>query len=115
MSQAAYLEVARDSQKDGRAQEREAFDHVIKLLTRAQKEGIASRVCVEAMLATSRLWSVLMEDLGHEGNALPKPLRAQLISIGIWIVRCCEEVRLGERSDLSGILDICVMIRDGLK
>jgi flagellar protein FlaF len=42
-------------------------------------------------------------------------LRAQLISIGLWITRELEAIRLGKSDNFAGIAQICAIIRDGLK
>ena len=47
-------------------------------------------------------------------GALPKELRANLISIGIWILRETDKIRKGESDNIAGILEISKIIRGGL-
>lgn len=42
---------------------------------------------VEALHKTSQLWQMLLADLALESNRLPDPLKAQLISLGLWAQR----------------------------
>ena len=58
---------------------------------------------------------MLLEDLAHPDNQLPKQLRADLISIGIWIMREAEEIRLGRSQNFKGIIDVTRAIAEGLQ
>lgn len=109
-----YAEIEEDSPADARERERQLLDQSIDLLTRAVEEGPKSFVRVDAIHFTIRLWSALLEDLASPDNALPKELRANLISIGIWILREADKVRKGESDNVSGILDIIKIIRGGM-
>ena len=67
------------------------------------------------MLYLRRLWGLLIEDLARPENDLPKALRADLISIGLWIMREAEEIRLEKSDNFKGLIDVSMSIRDGLK
>lgn len=114
MFHASYTEVAADTQDTARALERDAFAKAVRLLEAAQASGPGSRDAVEAILFTSRLWSVLMEDLAAEGNGLPEELRASLISVGIWVLRRTEDIRSGKTADFQAIIDVMQTIGKGL-
>ena len=110
-----YAEIQEDSPSDARDRERDLFEQAVSLLTKAAGEGAKSIACVEAIHFTVRLWTTLLEDLANPDNALPKELRANLISIGIWVLRESDKIRKGESTNISGVLDITKIIRDGLK
>jgi flagellar protein FlaF len=55
-----------------------------------------------------------MEDLSKPENDLPERLRADLISIGLWIMREAEDIRLEKSSNFRGIIEVSQNIRDGL-
>ncbi len=110
-----YAEIQEDSPTDQRDRERELFDRSVELLTKALEDGVKSFACVEAVHFTIRLWTTLLDDLAAPDNALPKELRASLISIGIWVLRESDAIRKGESENISGVLDITKIIRDGLK
>ena len=62
-----------------------------------------------------RLWGYLIEDLAKPDNDLPKNLRAELISIGLWIMREAEQIRLEASSNFKGLIEVSTAIRDGLQ
>ena len=41
--------------------------------------------------------------------------RADLISIGLWIMREAEQIRLEKSSNFKGIIEVSAAIRDGLQ
>ena len=97
-----------------RAQERIALDQVISLLRTAAEKGAKSRECVVALYQLRRLWAVFIEDLSNPENALPEPMRAGIISIGIWVNKEVDRVRSGATSDLTPLIEINEIIRNGL-
>jgi flagellar protein FlaF len=115
MYQTSYAEVLDDSNALARSYERQALTRAIELLTVAEKCGRRSREAIEALLFTRRLWNVLLQDLASSENALPVELRANLISIGIWVLKEAERIRREESDNFAGIIQICDTIRGGLK
>lgn len=115
MYQFSYAEVSQESAATARDREREAMDHAIAALTRAEAAGPRSREATEAIYVTRNLWAMLVEDLAEPGNGLPEELRASLISIGLWIMRESENIRLGRSKSFQPMIEITTMIRDGLK
>ncbi|HJZ43907.1 MAG TPA: flagellar biosynthesis regulator FlaF [Hyphomicrobiaceae bacterium] len=115
MYQFSYAEVLDETPKGARERERQALDRSIELLREAEKNGANSREAIEAVLYVRRLWGYLIEDLARPENDLPKPLRADLISIGLWIVREAEQIRLEKSENFKGLIDVSTSIRDGLK
>lgn len=114
MYQSSYDEVTADRQGGARQAEREAFETSALLLRKASECGPDSREAVEAIHFVNRLWSILLEDLASEGNGLPDELRASLISVGIWILRRAEDIRLGKLRDFSAMIDVTESISKGL-
>lgn len=108
-----YSEIEQDSALDARARERELLDRSIDMFAKAQEAGPASLPEVEAVHFAIRFWSVLLEDLASNDNELSDELRAGIISVGIWILKECEEVRKGASEKISGIIDVTKIIREG--
>jgi flagellar biosynthesis activator protein FlaF len=115
MYQSLYSEMAAETTARIRDNERQAFERSITLLKDAQSKGRGSRESVEALLFLSRLWSILLEDLVHPENGLPEELRASLISIGIWMLRRAEEIRLGKLGDFEALIEVSESICHGLR
>ena len=115
MYQARYDEVLEDDQATARRVEYMALDRCIALLGRAQAAGVQSRESIDALHQTRQLWQIFLLELADDANALSTELRARLISIGIWILKEVEKIRLGRSANLVGIADICTIVRDGLR
>ena len=115
MYEFAYNEVIEDSRQTMRARERQAMDRVIAMLRVAQENGLGSRERVEALFYLRRLWMIFLNDLNDPNNELPEQLRAGIISIGIWMMKEIDRVRGGATDDLTPMIEINVLIRDGLK
>ena len=114
MYQNAYAEALLESPKEARMREREAITRSIEYMEAAEEAGPQSREAIVALNFLRQLWTILLEDLADQRNALPPMLRAQVISIGIWIMREAEEIRLENRTSFRPIIDISQLIREGL-
>jgi flagellar protein FlaF len=114
MYQFSYAEIVEDTAQDCRARERRAFDRVVSLLKLAKQNGPRSREAVEALLFLRRLWSALMEDLVSPENGLPQALRASLVSIGLWVMKEADQIRLEQSENFDGLIEINAILRDGL-
>jgi flagellar protein FlaF len=114
MYQFSYAEIVEDTAQDCRARERRAFDRAVSLLKLAKQNGLRSREAVEALMFLRRLWSALMEDLVSPENGLPQALRASLISIGLWVMKEADQIRLEQSENFDGLIEINAILRDGL-
>jgi flagellar protein FlaF len=109
-----YAELQQEDQTEAREHERLAIDHSIKLMELAEQENVGPADVANAILFASRLWTVLIEDLAAPSNGLPKEMRAQIISIGIWILREVEGIRSGDKRSFSDVIKVSKAIREGL-
>ena len=115
MYEFAYNEVIEDSRQTMRARERQAMDRVVEMLRTAQEKGPLSRERIEALYYLRRLWTIFIDDLNDPNNELPEQLRAGIISIGIWMMKEIERVRGRLTDDMTPMIEINELIRDGLK
>jgi flagellar protein FlaF len=115
MYQFSYAEVLDDAPSSAREREYQAIARSIELLRAAEKAGPNSRECIEAVLFVRRLWNFFLEDLALPDNELPKPLRADLISIGLWVLKEIDQIRLEKSTNFKGLIEVSEQIRDGLK
>jgi flagellar protein FlaF len=111
----SYAEVVEDAPRECRQREYDVFDRAIELLKAA--EGLPSRSpqMSEAIEFLQRLWTALVKDLAHPDNDLPDKLKAQLISIGFWVMGETGRIAFSEHNDLTALIDINTMIQEGLK
>ncbi len=114
MYEFAYKEIVDESSQAMRAQERRALGRVIGLLRAAAAAGAASRECVIALYQLRRLWAIFIEDLNSQDNGLPTGLRAGLISIGAWVNREIDRILTRASDDLTALIEINEIIRNGL-
>jgi flagellar protein FlaF len=110
-----YAEILEDTPKLARERERAAIGRAVDLLERAAVKGPRSREAVEALDYLNRLWSILIEDLANPENDLPQRLRADLISIGLWVLREADRIRLQQSGNFSALVDVMNTIREGLQ
>ena len=85
------------------------------MLRAAQEKGALSRERIEALFYLRRLWTIFLDDLKDPNNELPEQLRAGIISIGIWMMKEIDRARGRETEDLTPMIEINEIIRDGLK
>ena len=114
MYQFSYAEVLDETPQGARQRERQAIEHSIELLQAAETAGPQSREAVDALLFVRKLWVILVEDLAKAENDLPQKLRAELISIGLWVMGEAEQIRLEKSTNFKGIIEVSQTIRDGL-
>ena len=87
MYQFSYADIQTDSVADAKDRERQLLTRSIDLLATAKHKGADSLQAVEAIHFMNRVWTSFIEDLGSPENELPMELRANLISIGLWLLR----------------------------
>jgi flagellar biosynthesis activator protein FlaF len=114
MANLHYTEMLQDDQKDARERERVALNRSISMMERAALPDTSPAERANAIVFTTKLWTVLIEDLAAPDNGLPRELRAQIVSIGIWILRELEKVRSEESQQFSDVIEVSKAIRDGL-
>jgi flagellar biosynthesis activator protein FlaF len=110
----AYEAVVDDSGHEARGRERRALSLGIDRLERLQNEHFDFQDQVESLLYVRRLWTIFIEDLAHPENGLPEKLRADIISIGLWVVREADRLREERSNDVMQLIEINRMIRDAL-
>ena len=72
------------------------------------------KMLVDAVLWNNNVWSVFRVDLLDAGNQLPKELKAQLISLSLFVERETQAVMNGD-ADLEALIDINQQIIEGLR
>jgi flagellar protein FlaF len=115
MYQFSYADIQTDSIADAKDRERQLLDRSISLLEAARERGPNSVQAIEAIHFLTRIWTAFIDDLGRTDNELPRELRANLISIGLWLLRESEAVRQGQSDNFGGLIDISQIIRDGIR
>jgi flagellar protein FlaF len=115
MYQFPYADVLENSPKLGRERERQIFEQCLQLLKAADEKGPASREAIDALAFCRRVWAAFLEDLASPENGLPKELRAEIISIGIWAMGEAENIRLGKSKDFKPLIEVTTALYEGLQ
>jgi flagellar biosynthesis activator protein FlaF len=115
MDRELYGEIAAQDQDAARRREHDAMSRVIQKLEGAANAEATRQEIVDALDLLDTLWSIFLEDLARDGNALPDELRARLISIGLWITRTSMEIRIAGRGDIGALIEVNCAIRNGLR
>jgi flagellar biosynthesis activator protein FlaF len=113
--QRSFAEHVADNAAACRDRERLALERAIQLLCRAEAAGASSQEADDALDFAGRLWKAFVQDLGEPENDLPCVLKAEIISIGHWIINEAALIRRGKSRNFRGLIEICAIIRDGLR
>jgi flagellar biosynthesis regulator FlaF len=105
-AQRAYVAAA--GYRSLREQEADVFRRVNGALRAAQEAGPIQRV--RALADNRRLWMMLHDVLSDPDNALPRELRASLISVGLAVQREMD----GDNPDLEFLISVNENIAAGL-
>ena len=115
MFQFSYAEIMEDDPNIARDRERQVLERSIELLEIAKQRDTYGKDGIEAIFYTRRVWTRFIDDLKQPENELPVELKANLISIAIWILKECERIRKRTSQNYQGIIDVTTIIKDGLK
>ena len=113
MSLQAYKTAATRTENP-REMEYRLFGQVTRALMHAatvDPTDIATRI--DALDWNRRLWSALATDCADPDNAMDKSLRAQIISISLFVSKHSSAVMRGE-DDFEALIDINKMVMQGL-
>ncbi len=113
MSLRAYQQAAQRSESPRDAELR-LFGQVTRALVdaaAASEDDFKTRI--EALDWNRRLWSALATDCSTAENGLPPPVRAQIISLSLWVNRHSSLV-MRKEDNFDALIDINRMIMQGL-
>jgi flagellar biosynthesis activator protein FlaF len=101
--------------QSARSIEAKLFAEITAALVRAQRAGKPGfRDLVAALHRNRTLWDALLADLAQEANALPTPLKGQLIQLGHFVRQFTVRLLKGE-DDVQVLIDINSAILEGLR
>lgn len=113
MSLQAYQQAAQRAENPREAEYR-LFGQVTRaLMAAAEVERADLRARMDALDWNRRMWSALAADCAEPANGLPMPVRAQLISISLWVGRHTSAVMRGEE-EIADLIDVNRIIMQGL-
>lgn len=113
MSLEAYRKTQNQSETPQQIEYRLFANVTRALIELRDMERPTPRQKIDALDWNRRMWSTLSSDCGVAGNNLPKDLRAQIISLGLWVSRYTTEVARGG-ADVDALIDVNTAIMEGL-
>jgi flagellar protein FlaF len=84
------------------------------LMTASETEMDEIGARMDALDWNRRLWSVLAADCASNSNQLPVPLRANIISLSLWVNRHTSAIMRNE-AEFGPLIDINKMMMQGLE
>lgn len=96
-----------------RDSEAKVISAVTKGLERHAAEGPKSASLKDYLVKNQRLWVAVRNDTASEGNTLPQALRAQLVSLSLWVEKHTALVLMGQ-GDVKDLIDINKNLIGGL-
>jgi flagellar biosynthesis activator protein FlaF len=113
MAVTAYQKAQRAADNP-RSTEYRLFGQVTGALMDAQNAGARGPTLVDAIDWNRRMWSTLAVDCLDNTNQLPRELRAQIVSLSLWVTRYSSEV-VQQNAPLDPLIDVNRSIMQGLR
>lgn len=113
MSLQAYQQAAKRAENPRETEYRLFAQVTLALMDAAKADPHDLGARVDALDWNRRVWSVLAEDCANPANGLPAPLRASIISLGIWVGRQTSAV-IRRQEPVESLIEINRMIMQGL-
>ena len=113
MAVTAYQQATARAESPREAEYR-LFGQVTRALMAAEQgpqDDLGERV--KALDWNRRMWSALATDCADSGNGLPQSVRAQIISLSLWVNRHTSAV-IRKQEDIGPLVDINRIIMQGL-
>jgi flagellar biosynthesis activator protein FlaF len=112
MSVDAYRRAQRTAESP-RQMEYRLFAQVTSALIKARDQKLTLVPLIEALDWNRRMWGTLSNDCAAPGNGLPNELRAQIVSLGLWVSRYSSDVAT-KGASLDPLIDVNKSIMEGL-
>ncbi len=113
MSLKAYQNTQRIAE-DPRQTEYRLFGVVTGALIDAERKGLKSGPLAETLDWNRTMWRTLASDCMDDRNQLPRELRAQIISLSMWVANYSKDVTRNGAS-LEPLIEINRTIMQGLR
>ncbi|ATY32040.1 flagellar biosynthesis regulator FlaF [Sphingomonas psychrotolerans] len=113
MTLTAY-QVARSRAETPRSAEFRLMSEITGEMMDAETAGLKGAMLMRPLHRNREMWSAFATDCGATGNGLPKELRAQIISLGLWVERFTSDVVAG-REPVGELISLNRTIMEGLR
>ncbi|NWH07196.1 MAG: flagellar biosynthesis regulator FlaF [Alphaproteobacteria bacterium] len=90
------------------------FTNITRALVEVRELPRTDKRVIAAIGRNRQLWTTLASDCSDPGNQLPQGLRAQIISLSLWVGRYSSKV-MREGATIDPLVDINRTIMQGLE
>ncbi|MDP5281220.1 flagellar biosynthesis regulator FlaF [Sphingomonas sp. DG1-23] len=105
---------ARSRAETPRAAEFRLMSQITGEMMDAEAAGLKGAMLMQPLHRNREMWSAFATDCGATGNGLPNELRAQIISLGLWVERFTSDVVAG-REPIGELISLNRTIMEGLR
>jgi len=105
---------ARSRAETPRAAEFRLMSQITGEMMDAETAGLKGAMLMQPLHRNREMWSAFATDCGATGNGLPNELRAQIISLGLWVERFTSDVVAG-REPIGELIALNRTIMEGLR
>jgi len=112
MTVRAYQQTQRITENP-RAAEYRIFGKITGALIEVKKNGAPPGPLAEALDWNRRLWRVLADDCLDDRNGLPKEIRANIVSLSLWVAKYSRKVAR-EGAPIDPLIQVNRNIMQGL-
>lgn len=113
MSLGAYQKTQKITESP-RETEYRLFGQVTHALLGVKDADRTDKRLIDALDWNRRMWTVLASDCSSDENGLQDKLRAQIISLSIWVSKHSSEIMRG-KAEVEPLIDINTTIMEGLR
>jgi flagellar biosynthesis activator protein FlaF len=113
MSLKAYQDTQRVVESP-RQTEYRLFGEVTRALVEARDTKMSGRPLIEALDWNRRVWKALSDDCQDERNQLPPAIRAQIVSLALWVARYTRKV-VNKQAPIDSLIEVNRSIMQGLQ
>ncbi|OAN57268.1 flagellar biosynthesis regulator FlaF [Sphingomonas sp. TDK1] len=106
-------QAARSRAETPRSAELRLMREITGEMMNAHEAGLKGALLMPSLYRNREMWSVFSTDCGTPGNGLPNELRAQIISLSLWVDRFTSHVVAGRESILE-LIEVNRTVMEGL-
>jgi flagellar protein FlaF len=113
MSLQAYRQASTQAESPRETEYRLFAQVTLALMEAAKADPNDLGARIDALDWNRRVWTVLSDDCANPENGLPAPLRASIISLGIWVSRHTSAV-IRRQEEIEPLIGVNRLIMQGL-
>ncbi|MBB4840102.1 MULTISPECIES: flagellar biosynthesis regulator FlaF [Sphingomonas] len=113
MTLSAY-QAARARAETPRSAELRLLGEITGEMMDAEERGAKGALLMPSLHRNREMWHAFTTDCNDPNNGLPRDLRAQIVSLGLWVDRYTSDVIAG-RERIRELIEVNRMIIEGLR